>query len=216
MKRVLSFFCGCLLLSCQTAPPPGEDNTDYRQEMRRLVIDLSAYARLRDSDFILIPQNGQELISGAARDYMESIDGTGREDLNFGYTGDNRRTPEKENESMLALCRMFASRGKTVLVIDYCRDESKADMAFAANEREGFLSFAAPDRNLRQIPPYPETPRHTGGQNITSLGEGRNFLYLINDDDYRDREDLLRDLRKTDYDILIIDLCFQESFWTAS
>ena len=39
------------------------DAFDYRQEMRNFIIDLSEYAKSYDSHFLIIPQNGQELMT---------------------------------------------------------------------------------------------------------------------------------------------------------
>ena len=37
--------------------------TDYRKEMRRFVIAISQYGKKFDKNFIVIPQNGLELIT---------------------------------------------------------------------------------------------------------------------------------------------------------
>ncbi len=37
--------------------------TDYREEMRRFVIAISQYGKKIDKNFIVIPQNGLELIT---------------------------------------------------------------------------------------------------------------------------------------------------------
>ena len=43
----------------------GEANptTDYREDMRRFVIAISQYGKKFDKNFIIIPQNGLELIT---------------------------------------------------------------------------------------------------------------------------------------------------------
>jgi len=67
--------------------------------MRNFVQDLSSYAKAVDPEFIIIPQNGQELITlngdnkGTADiTYLSCIDGQGREDLFYGYDDDNQAT----------------------------------------------------------------------------------------------------------------------------
>ena len=79
------------LCSCQAAAPE-ETAIDYRYEMRQFVEKISSYARAVDPDFIIIPQNGQELLvhgedsrSEIDQQYIDSIDGIGREDLFYGY-----------------------------------------------------------------------------------------------------------------------------------
>lgn len=60
--------------------------------MRNLVIHLSEYAKSSHSGFLIIPQNGIELITGNGEEngvlqtsYLNAIDGNGQEDLFYGY-----------------------------------------------------------------------------------------------------------------------------------
>ena len=99
---------------------------DYREEMRKFVIGISQYAKARNSQFAIIPQNGIELITtngesdgSLATSYVNAIDAVGQEDLFFGYTDDNVPTPSEDNLYL----REFLNRIKTskkVLVTDYC------------------------------------------------------------------------------------------------
>ncbi|HPR60357.1 MAG TPA: hypothetical protein PLF35_05395, partial [Prolixibacteraceae bacterium] len=64
------------------------------------MIEIADYSHLINNNFIIIPQNGQELITNTGQpdgelqvDYMAHIDATGREDLFYGYNADNRPTP---------------------------------------------------------------------------------------------------------------------------
>ena len=192
MKNGIIILGALFLFSCQSgrteAPRP---SMDYREEMRQLVMEISRYARESRPGFIIVPQNGQKLILDGDPAYIDSLDGTGREDLNYGYRGDNRPTPEEDHLYLLSLCRRFAWEGKTVLVTDYCRDGEKADLSYLANRGEGFLSYAAPERNLAVIPSYPPVPRDVNSRDIGSLEEASNFLYLINDENYGSREEFL-------------------------
>ena len=84
-----------LLFSCER----NDDNVDYKQEMREFVIGISEYAKSVHPDFIIIPQNGIELVSTTGdedsqphSDYLGAIDGNGQEDLFYGYNKDDRAT----------------------------------------------------------------------------------------------------------------------------
>ena len=69
--------------------------------MREFVEGISSYAKALDPSFLVIPQNGHELLtedgtpSGApVKSYIASIDGIGREDLFYGcllYTSPSPR-----------------------------------------------------------------------------------------------------------------------------
>ncbi len=78
-----------------------EDVPDYRQAMRSFVCAISKTAKGVDLDFIVIPQNGEALLTKTGQldeplvqDYLEAIDGIGREELFYGYAADNKPTPE--------------------------------------------------------------------------------------------------------------------------
>lgn len=66
-----------LLLICSCSED--EDNTlnynlDFKQEMRDFVIGISQHAKGKDSNFIIIPQNGQELVTiNGEEDGLRSI-----------------------------------------------------------------------------------------------------------------------------------------------
>ena len=96
----------CAAVGCASGPQEPVSWTEpkdpvlYKQRMRDLVISLSRYARRVNPEFIVIPQNGNELLtldgklgSAPAADYIRAIDGIGREDLFYGYTADNQETP---------------------------------------------------------------------------------------------------------------------------
>jgi len=79
---------GWMALSCHLWDEP--DDRNYREEMRNFVIRISQYAAAYNHPFIIIPQNGVELItlSGEhdgelAREYLDGIDGLGQEDLRY-------------------------------------------------------------------------------------------------------------------------------------
>lgn len=100
---------------------------DYRQEMRDFVIGISTYSKQKNPYFIIIPQNGQELLTSGgdsndpiAKDYIAAIDGVGREDLFFGYDDDNVPTDEKDTERIFSMLDIARDNGVAVMVTDYC------------------------------------------------------------------------------------------------
>jgi cysteinyl-tRNA synthetase, unknown class len=205
-------------ISCKPDDNPAE--TIYRQQMRNFVIRLSEYAKLRHPGFLIIPQNGQELITlnGESNGiiqlkYIQSIDGSGREDLFYGYVADNMATPDAEKNQMLSLCTRCQESGVVVLVTDYCATPSKIDSSYSWNFQNKFISFAAPERNLNIIPDYPVKPYNENGSSMESIHTVRNFLYLINSENYETKEDFINAVSATWYDLIIIDLFhFEEAF----
>jgi cysteinyl-tRNA synthetase len=189
-----------------------KDPVVYKQRMRELVIALSRYARAENPGFIVIPQNGNELLtldgkidSPPAADYIRAIDGIGREDLFYGYTTDNRETPPEAIRYMLPYLQLALNNELTVMVIDYCWQRPKIDDSYRRNQREGFISFAAPRRNLTVIPSYPDPVFSDHLGDVTSLAQARNFLFLINPEAFAGKESFLSALGRTNYDLIVID-----------
>lgn len=216
MKKIYIFLCtGSFLLACSACRKvPGKD---YRAEMRGFVQEISAYARSQRPGFIIIPQNGQELISlngdtgGApATDYLAAVDGCGREDLYFGYRKDDSPTPAEDNAYMLAWCRRWRDAGKSVLVTDYCSGIAHMQQSYDQNAQEQFISFAADERNLDHIPGWPSPPFHAHNGNVTNLAGARNFLYLINPGKFGSRQAFIQALQQSRHDLIIIDAFFNE------
>lgn len=191
---------------------------DYRQDMRDFVQAISAYAKGINTNFIVISQNGHELLTQngeatgtPASTYIGAINGVGREDLFYGYTGDNSATPDSEQNQMLLFLDIAENNGIEVLVTDYCWTRSYVEDSYNKNNARGYISFAADHRELDNIPSYPPNPYNVNVLNITSLAEAMNFLYLINPGSYSDKDAFLDALRSTNFDILLIDLFFSDS-----
>lgn len=191
--------------------------------MRNFVQGISAYGKGKISNFIIIPQNGQEIITqnGEAEgvketEYINSIDGAGREDLFYGYNNDNEPTPENEKNYMIAFLDLCEENSIEVLTIDYCSDQDKIDDSYSQNYTKNYISFAAPDRALNIIPDYPNEPFNRNSENIQFLADASNFLYLINPENFPTKEDFISAVSVTDYDLIIMDYFFNNEKFTAS
>lgn len=207
-----------LVMACEKNtddPIPGD--IDFRQEMRSLVQSISAYSHFLDEDFLIIPQNAEDIITidGApegplATGYISAIDGIGREELFYGYNNrDNQPTPSKETSYMLPYLNLLQQSGKTILVTDYTTDAQQRTEANEQCYNRGFLSFIATDRELSVIP-APEAQPASSGKAIKKLSQAEHFLYLINPEKFEDRGAYIEALAATPYDILIIDLFFDD------
>lgn len=195
---------------------------DFRQEMRDFVQEISAYAKDIDPDFLIVPQNGQEILTTnsdpdgpLATDYMDAIDAVGREDLFYGYTGDDQATPAADRDFLISICDVAKENGKLVMVTDYCSTHSKMDDSYNQNEAKGYVSFAADHRELNNIPAYPATIHHVNDNDIISAGEVKNFLYLINPS-FSTKSQFIEAVQATNYDLVLIDLYFNEEELTAA
>ncbi len=226
MKRIAWVFILCFtLFSCSDDE---EDNgnsydNDFKQEMRNFVIGISTYAKSIDSDFMIIPQNGQELVTtngeedgSACLAYLNAIDGVGREDLYYGYDDDDVATGTSDRDYMISFLDICEANNVQVLTTDYCWTHSKMDDSYTQNESKGYISFAASDRELNIIPDYPARPYNVNSNIITDLAEAKNFLYLLNPENFATKQDFITAITATDYDVLIMDCFFEDVLFTDS
>lgn len=189
-----------------------------RQDMRDFVIGISAYSKNIDPNFIIIPQNGHELLiengeeaGPPALTYINAIDGVGREDLFYGYDNDDVATLPSERDYMISFMDIAKANGVKVLVTDYCSTHSKMDDSYVQNFSKGYISFSADERELNNVPSYPAAPYNVNSSTITSLAQAKNFLYIINTESYATKDAFLSALRSTNYDIILIDLFYDGS-----
>jgi len=215
----------CLSLSAclnHTSDILASDPKDYRQEMRTFVEEVSYYAKGINPGFIIVPQNGHELLTktgeaeaSVSDSYVSAIDGIGREDLYYGYTEDNIATPEPDRKEMLLFMDLAETNGVQVLVTDYCSEREKIDDSYRKNAARGYISFTAHHRALDAIPDYPENPYNENTSDINTLSDAKNFLYVIdpseNKSAFTDKSAFLSQLRSTNYDILLIDVFYDGS-----
>lgn len=213
---LLALATGCL------NDPDIDDHMDHRQAMRDLVMNISAHARSIDDDFIIIPQNGHELLTTngepdgpLSKEYMDSIEGIGREDLFYGYLKDNVRTPTSETDNMLPYLGIALENDLTVLVTDYCWSEDMIEDSYFQNDEKGFISFAADHRELDDVPAFPPSPHDVNSDNISGLTDARNFLYVLDPEPFGPKDAFLGALRDTEYDLLIIDAFFDGQMLSA-
>jgi cysteinyl-tRNA synthetase len=217
MKKIV--FCLIVLLSLISCNN-GDENPDlyYRQEMRNFVIAINAYSKLNNPNFLIIPQNGIELVTSdgnedgsLANDYLSAIDGHGQEDLFYGYNNDDEATPAEDNTYLRIFLDLSKNAGNTILVTDYCSTQSKMADSYTQNNTAGYVSFAANHRELDNIPGYPAPIYGENSNVITSLSQAKNFLYLINPINFSSKTDFINAVTSTNYDLLIMDLFFNET-----
>ena len=228
MKKILLLFLVLIFnFSCEVGTSDDSENSndtsqiDYRQEMRNFVKGISEYANDKDSDFIVITQNGIELITKDGEpdgelvtEYLNAIDGVGQEDLFYGYEDDNKPTLKEVSDYLNSFLQRVKNGGKKVLVTDYCWDKSKIDDSYQKNYSLGYISIAT-CRELNCIPKYPLKPYNENLNNINSLNDAQNFLYLINPEKFDTKEEFIQTLENTNYDILIVDAFFNDELLSS-
>ena len=183
---------------------------DYREEMRKFVISISEHGESLKPGFIVVPQNGMQLLSSEgggngtpSAAYIAAIDGCGQEELFYGYDNQNNFVTQthEEGQLWLAQCRFAVNHNLTVLVTDYCSAPDLIADSYNKNDAEGFIGFAAESRELDLIQ---ANPHNENSNNILTLDSARNFLFMINPTQ-ETKEEYLAALKQSHHDVLIID-----------
>ena len=201
------------------------EGMDYKQEMRDFVQEISTYAKGINPNFVIIPQNGSEIVSTTGDDtgspdmtYINAIDGIGQEDLFYGYNADDQATPSADNEWIMSFLDMAKNNGAVkIMVTDYCSTVSKMDNSYSENNSRDYLSFAADHRGLDNIPNYPPFVYNENVDTITNLQNAQNFLYLISpDNEYLSKQQFVDAVKSTNYDCIIIDFFYDGEEFSAT
>ncbi len=209
--RTLSFLLFALLLISCSKEKRAEKAAD---KMRDFVIELSEYAKAQNPNFLIIPQNGIELCfnyesleDGFSTNYMNAIDGVGVEELfyNSGVAEEDGRIAQAEE----------IGQSKSVLVADYVNPNSNMNDAFAQSDQRGFIAFprAANGYDYQFIP---DSVHNENANDINTLGEAQNFLYLISTTSYSAKSDFLNAIAGSNFDVVLIDLFFEGEELTSS
>lgn len=210
MKKYIPLvLTAALLQACSdTAVKP-----DYREEMRQFVIEISEHGEALKPGFIVVPQNGMQLLSSEdggngspSAAYIAAIDGCGQEELFYGYDNQNNFVSQTHEEAQvwLAQCRFAVSHNLTVLVTDYCSAPDLVIDSYLKNDAEGFIGFAAQSRELDLVQ---SNPHNENTNNILALSDAQNFMFMINPTQ-ASKEELVVALEASHHDVIIIDAFF--------
>ena len=98
IKRILLCIMNLVFFMVGCTVSKGE-KINYKEEMKTLVKEISEYSKSRKEEFIVVIQNAEEVIYNAEGnidyDFLEHIDGIGKESLFFGYEGDDEKTEDE-------------------------------------------------------------------------------------------------------------------------
>lgn len=179
------------------------------ERMQELVIELSDYVRRHNPNFMVVPQNGINLAFEGAnpkgklnKAYMDAIDGFGVEEI-FYY---EKFAPDS---ARIATLRQLA-KWKKVMASDFLGKDDKIEEAQARNTAEGFIPYVRHSENYY----YKEISKdilNENDQDITNLSQIRNYLYLINPSEFDTKEEYLKAVEATNYDLIVIDLYYDNT-----
>jgi cysteinyl-tRNA synthetase, unknown class len=116
-----------------------KDRPSAQADMATFVTKISAYAKSRRPGFLVVPQNGEELLK--LKRYRDAIDGAAKEDLFFGVGGNGVKNPEPDVAASRTLLDRLRQDKRPVFVVEYldeplARSETQrraADFGYALN-----------------------------------------------------------------------------------
>lgn len=200
------------------AAAPAGNFLDYREEMRKLIQAIAAYARGQRRDFAVVPVGGLNLLvkrDPAQTDqvlpapaYTRAIGGVLVEGLHYGVPAVGKPTEADRRERLLPLIERARKSGLPVLAVDYVTDPKSIDDARAQAARRGVVFFAAPARGLglNALPKYPRRPFAENGDNVLGLREVRNFVMLRDSAPFGREDAFAMKMHDTNYDLVIVDV----------
>ena len=189
------------------------------QEMTRLTADLSTYAKTKSPTFQLVGNGAAGLLEVTKHQSEEStqqlvsaLDGFLTESF-FYYDDDG--TLEMQDPDMLeyleAMMEKPQTAGKAVWTLDYLNEAEPVAMDQALGRARGYVSMTAETTALDTIPR--DTLDGIPGENsndIMTVRDARNFLVLLNPGNFENYEDYIDTLSATPYDVLILDLYYDD------
>jgi cysteinyl-tRNA synthetase, unknown class len=179
----------------------------YKEEMRLLIQKLSKDTKTRKADFLIVAQNGLELLKSDGEDtpnqnYLAAIDAIAVDNMYYGTEGIEKLNKETEiayNQKYLSLAPK-----KPILAIDYCISASAILNSFTKNaitNNKVFIAYAKP---LDIVPQNSAGVYLENKNNILKLDDAKNFVLLQTNDNYTSKT-LAESLANTNYDLVIID-----------
>jgi cysteinyl-tRNA synthetase, unknown class len=115
------------------------ESMGHRDEMVEFVARIAARAKAAGPDFLIISQNGDQLISDAK--FRRAIDGFAREDLFYGEDSEGARNGASSIRESIKRLKMLTAEGKPVFVVEYPRNDEQAKTARREISEQGFIGL---------------------------------------------------------------------------
>lgn len=112
-----------------------------REDMMAFVKRIGEQGRAASPGFLVVPQNGDELLTDAA--YRATIDAIGKEDLLFGEERDKAPNTAEIVEQRMSRLKLLTVEGKPVFAVEYLDKPDDIAVARQQLEAAGFVPHFA-------------------------------------------------------------------------
>ena len=140
-ELIAAGFDGVYLDRADTWETMRGQNANARSAMIQLIKEVASAARAKKSDFAIMVQNAEELLTDSS--YVSAIDAIAKEDLFHGINHDGRRNSSGNISSSLRDLKRAQSQGKAIFVIEYLKGSS-AETVRSEIRAQGFIPFFGP------------------------------------------------------------------------
>jgi len=210
MKRIFLFVLLFAFLACSK----DKRSSEAGLKMQDFVVEISQYAKGINSNFAIIPQNGEELLfnflddgEGFDNRFLSAIDGYGIEEL--FYNGSF--SPDQYRLNLL----LQAKTKIPIFVADYTDSQVNYDSSIIFNSDAGFIPYARKSDNY-DYKFIQKNILNENSLNITKVSEAKHYLYLISTDNFTTKQAFLDSIKATNYDLIIIDAFYDNQLFTAT
>ena len=124
------------------------ERPDADRDMTRFIVDLAAYARAKNPNFVIVLQNAEEL--ARYKVLREAIDAIAKEDLFFGLDGAGKPNSEDDVKTALQFLKLVQKEGRPVLTVEYIDDPAKRHRTEQKMTYLGFIPYFGP-RELDEL-----------------------------------------------------------------
>ena len=187
-------------------------NNVYKERMRDFIKELRNNT---NKEKIIITQNGNELYFKNGKIDKKFFNITNATTQESVYYGDvlrfNVPTSKGLKNELLELTIPIRKKGKPVFVINYGKGQKKREFLKKETLKTKFVNELLPSFNADKL--Y-ETIEEYNDEDINSLSEAKNFLCLLNPENFSNIDEYYEALRNTNYDLLLIEVSYNNIFFT--
>ena len=201
------------------APTGGADILlNLREEMRKFVQSISRFARRHKPNFVIIVQDGLELLVkrddvdetriSPARTYMRSIDGVLAQGVFYDIKSPGKPPPPDRQRGLLSRADFARKNGIKVFTLDYGEGRTIVDSAFDQASKHGYISMVSnqPFTDIASLPSYPKRPFGENPNSIVALKQVKNFVIVSNSQPFGREDQFALTMHGNNYDMVVVDV----------
>ena len=200
-------------------PPPTLSGPliDYREQMRGLVQEIATYARTLNPAFLTVARDAGELmikrgvqddrVISPARTFTRSIDGVMFDGVFLGHRVFGQEPPREFRDQTLDRINRAQRNGLPVLIQDYALNREQIDRVLELADQIGVVANVTNRRRaeMTEIPPHPRRPNKENPNNILSLNDVQNFLYISDPSAFGRQDQFALKIHDTNFDLVIVE-----------